>query len=135
MLEISSRVVSAIGDEASRYSWRETCGLLFGSSDRIVSHLPCRNAAPDPRAAFEIDPAQLIAALRAERNGGAPIAGCYHSHPDGAPTPSIRDAEAAAPNGWIWLIVAGRGTGCYRAVAEGRYHGRFDAVAHRLVKP
>ncbi len=135
MLEISSQLVAAIEVEACRYPAREVCGLLFGARDRIRSHLSCRNVAADPRSAFEIDPAQLIAALRAERSGGPSIAGCYHSHPSGTSMPSPRDADAAAPNGWVWLIVGGHGTGVYRAVEDGRHHGRFDAIAHVLVQP
>ena len=34
---------------------------------------------------LEIDPAKLIAALRAERGGGPAVVGCYHSHPRGGP--------------------------------------------------
>ena len=134
VLEISSRVLERIVDEASRTRWREVCGLLVGTPDRVTGALPCRNVALDPRTAFEIDPAQLIAAHRAARAGGPTIVGCYHSHPDGALTPSARDAEAAVPDGSIWIIVAGRGTGIYRAVKYGRYAGRFDAVERMIVE-
>lgn len=128
-LRISSAVLRRIVGEADASAGREVCGLLFGTAERIEDALSCRNVASDPASAFEIDPARLIAAHRAARAGGPPILGCYHSHPGGPPLPSARDAAAAAPDGAIWIIVAGRNTGCYRAVEEGRYHGRFDAVA------
>ena len=105
----------------------EVCGLLLGGSDDVAGVLHCRNVAADPSVAFEIDPAQLIAALRAARAGGPPVVGCYHSHPNGFPQPSRRDAAEAEPNGWLWLI-AGRGVALYRAVVEGAWHGRFDDV-------
>ncbi|MGK6319712.1 Mov34/MPN/PAD-1 family protein [Sphingomonas sp. DT-204] len=131
--EISRSVLDDIHAEAEAFPFQETCGLLFGTPARITTHLRCRNVAPDPRKAFEIDPTQLIAAYKGARQGGPSIVGCYHSHPLGAPEPSLQDAAAAEPNGWIWLIVAGRGTGCWRAVPEGPRVGRFEAVPYSVV--
>lgn len=122
---IAKEVLAEILDHAA-VSPVEVCGLLFGTSDAIIGALPCRNVAPNPAIAFEIDPAQLIAALRAERAGGPRVVGCYHSHPSGDPTPSRRDAADAAPNGWLWLIVAGAEAALFRAVAGGKLHGRFS---------
>lgn len=133
VLEISSTLLARLLSEAARSPGREVCGLLTGSATRIAEAVACRNVAPDPRVAFEIDPAQLIAAHRAERGGGPAIVGCYHSHPNGAPEPSARDAAAAAPDGSVWLIVAGGKVGCYRAAETGRHHGRFDAADYRSV--
>ncbi|WP_353203549.1 M67 family metallopeptidase [Sphingomonas sp.] len=133
-LEISSTLLARLLNEAEKTPDREVCGLLFGSPTRILGSLSCRNVAPDPRIAFEIDPAQLIAAHRAERKGGPKIVGCYHSHPGGPPLPSARDAAAAMPDGSIWLIMAGRGTGIYRATENGTIEGRFVAVRHEMVE-
>lgn len=130
-LEIASGVLTAIADEAARSAQHEICGLLFGTDRRIAARLSCTNVAAQPRLAFEIDPTQLLAAHRAERAGGPHIVGCYHSHPGGIATPSARDADAAVPDGRIWLIVAGGRIGCYRAVADGAHHARFDAVSYR----
>lgn len=109
----------------------EVCGLLLGRSDRVTRARPCRNVAADPGRSFEIDPAQLIAALRAERDGGPRVVGCYHSHPSGSSAPSFRDAAGAAPNGWLWLIVARDRIGLWRAVPAGERHGRFDPLPLR----
>lgn len=132
-LEIASEALDAIANEAVRSGGREVCGLLFGSADRVMAAQSCRNVAGDPRTAFEIDPAQLIAAHRATRAGGPQIVGCYHSHPSGAPEPSVRDAEAAVPDGSIWLIVAGGEVRCWHAVAGGHRHGRFDPIEYGLI--
>lgn len=129
-LEISSTLLQRLLEAAAETPDREVCGLLLGTPVRIEAMLPCRNVAPDPHVAFEIDPSQLIAAYRAERGGGPRIVGCYHSHPVGAPTPSARDAAAAAPDDWIWAILAEGGAGWYRAVEHGRLHGRFDPLRH-----
>ena len=106
----------------------EVCGLLLGTADRIDAALPCRNVAADPATAFEIDPAQLIAAHRAARRGGAQVLGCYHSHPSGDARPSRRDAAGAEANGWIWVIVGGGEVRAFHAVEQGVVHGRFDLL-------
>jgi len=85
---------------------REVCGLLWGDEGRITAVKPARNVAADPAATFEVDPQALIAALKAERQGGPRLIGHYHSHPNGDPSPSPRDLAAAEP-GRLWLIVGG----------------------------
>ncbi|WP_375382151.1 Mov34/MPN/PAD-1 family protein [uncultured Sphingomonas sp.] len=127
-LEIASAVLDAIVAEAAG-SPVEICGLLFGDDARIVERRRCRNVAAEPAVAFEIDPAALLAAHRAMRRGGLRLVGCYHSHPSGTPEPSARDAAAAAPDGWFWLIATTRAVGAWRAVERGQQHGRFDPVA------
>ncbi|MDB5700745.1 MAG: family peptidase [Sphingomonadales bacterium] len=84
----------------------EVCGLLFGKADRIDVASPTRNVAADTRTSFEIDPAVLIAALRAERDEGATVSGYFHSHPNGLGSPSATDAMMAVHDDRIWLIIA-----------------------------
>lgn len=131
-ISISRCVADVIHAEAEDAPNSEVCGLLFGTPGTIVGHVRCRNVASDPADGFEIDPQALIAAHRRARAGGPAIIGCYHSHPSGRACPSERDAHSAAPNGWLWLIVAAGQLGCYRAVAGGRYYDRFDEVAFDL---
>lgn len=107
----------------------EICGLLLGDAGTIFTARLCTNVADDPRARFEIDPAALIAAHRAARQGGPTIVGCFHSHPAGLAMPSPRDAADAAADGSLWLIVAGGRVTAWRAVAAGERHGRFESVA------
>jgi proteasome lid subunit RPN8/RPN11 len=104
--------------DASRHE--EVCGLLLGDGERIDAILPAANVAEDPRTAFEVDPAVLLAAHRAARLGGPQIVGCYHSHPNGSATPSPADAAAAVP-GQYWLILAGGQARLYRAGKDGRF--------------
>lgn len=92
--------------------------------------LPAANVASDRRARFEIDPATLIRAHRAEREGGSRIMGCYHSHPGGNPLPSAEDAAQAPPGGALWLICAGPPwtITAWRTSPHGTVQGRFDPV-------
>ena len=131
VLDISSTVVAHILAAAAGSPDHEVCGLLFGSAARVEAAKACRNVAAEPARRFELDPVALLAAHRAARAGGPAIVGHYHSHPSGSAVPSTCDAEAAAADGAIWLIVAGGELCGWRAVAEGAIHGRFVPVTLR----
>lgn len=117
-VRIASCVVEVIHRAAQAAAPEEACGLLFGSDRSIERAEEVANRAPDPARHFEIDPASLIAALRAERAGGEPIAGYWHSHPFGDASPSATDAAMAAPDGRLWLIAAGGRLAAWRAVGD-----------------
>ena len=106
---------------------REACGLLFGTGAAITAFTETVNVAASPETRFEVDPAALFQALRAERAGGASLLGYWHSHPSGDPMPSATDAALAAPDGKLWLVLGGEGVTCWRAGTGGRWN-RFDAV-------
>ncbi|MBB5708884.1 M67 family metallopeptidase [Sphingomonas xinjiangensis] len=119
-------MLEAIRRESAIVAPEEGCGLLFGDADAILGWTPARNVAAEPERRFEIDPAALFAAIRAERAGGQPLAGYWHSHPSGDPTPSRTDAAMAAPDGKLWLILGGEFR-LWRAGTSG-LHGRFAEV-------
>ncbi len=129
---ISRALLAAILADCAVDPAVERCGLLFGTDAAIAAVRPCANVAAAPARRFELDPAALIAALRAERAGGPRLVGHYHSHPDGQAMPSATDAAAAAPDGRLWLIVAGGGVRAWRSVTDRQdgalRHGRFAAV-------
>ncbi len=106
-LEISRGVLDAIRGAAAAAHPLEACGLLFGSNGLIDAQHATANVAADPDKGFEIDPAALFAALRAERAGGPTLLGYWHSHPTGNVRPSARDLDAAQDDGKVWVIVAG----------------------------
>jgi len=125
---ISRCVVELIQRAAAEAAPREACGILFGADDEITGCQVTDNVSEIPETQFEIDPAALFAALRAERAGGARIAGYWHSHPGGDASPSAMDAAMAVPDGKLWLIVAGADVRLWRAVGDGAVHGRFEAI-------
>ncbi|KPL69595.1 peptidase [Erythrobacter sp. SG61-1L] len=92
--------------EAARAVPEEACGLLLGAGGRITEARAATNVALDKARHFEIDPAALIDAHRAERGGGPELVGYYHSHPSGLPEPSVTDREQAAGDGKVWAIAA-----------------------------
>ena len=67
------------------------------------------NVATDPSQHFEIDAAVLIATEKQARQGGPSILGYFHSHPNGLTRPSKQDADGAADDGRVWLIIADGG--------------------------
>ncbi len=106
----------------------ECCGLLFGSNARLDTIASTRNVSAAPDTHFEIDPSALIAAEQQSRSGGAELLGYFHSHPNGECSPSKTDAEMAAADGRIWIIIAGTQVSAWRAAANGTLFGRFDSV-------
>lgn len=116
-------------EAARRAHPHEACGLLLGRAPgRIERAVPAANVAPDPARRFEIDPAALIAAFKAERAGGPRVLGYWHSHPNGIAAPSATDRGAASGDGRVWAIVAGPAIGWWRDTADG-----FVALSTRQV--
>jgi proteasome lid subunit RPN8/RPN11 len=110
--------------EAARAHPAEACGLLLGErsrgQERITAITPTANVAADPARHFEIDPAALIAAHRAERLAEGPVLlGWYHSHPSGDATPSAADQASAPRDGRLWAIVAAGTVRLWRDAAAG----------------
>lgn len=113
-LKISRDALAGIRAEVAATHPLEACGLLFGSDHEIDGWQVAPNVAARPEIEFEIDPATLFVALRAERAGGPRLIGYWHSHPNGDVRPSERDREAAQVDGKIWVIVAGDDIAAWR---------------------
>lgn len=132
---ISSDLLDMIAMLAEASPDFEICGIMLGDTDRIDQIAPCTNRAANPATHFELDPAALLAAARAERRGGPRVIGYYHSHPKGSPVPSLTDASGAASDGMLWLIASGDGLRCWVARAGGSVLGRFDPVDLAIEPP
>ena len=117
LMHISSKSIAAIRAHAAKTPEIEVCGLLFGTAECINAAHPCGNISDTPTTMFEIDPAALIAAHKAQRAGGAKLIGHYHSHPGGVFSPSATDAESADAVGQYWLIIAGAEIGLWHVTA------------------
>ena len=103
---ISASALACIRAAAIAAYPNEACGLLFGTEARIIEATDAKNIAAEPASRFEIDPAALFAAHRRSREGPLALIGCWHSHPNGAFSPSTYDAAGVADPAWIWLIEA-----------------------------
>lgn len=125
---VTSGANATLLTEAAKAYPLEACGLLLGQGDVIMEAAPVRNVHADPARHFELDPAALIAAHRAAREGGLQVLGYYHSHPTGSTCPSTTDQAAASGDGRIWAIVAGAAIGWWRDAPGG-----FEPLPLRLV--
>jgi proteasome lid subunit RPN8/RPN11 len=123
---LTSGVLTALIAAARDKHPCEACGILLGANDRIIATIPAANVHITPETHFEIDPQALIDAHRAARAQGAlQVIGYYHSHPNGEPVPSNTDQAAAARNGGIWAIIAGRDVRLWRDGPQG-----FESVSY-----
>lgn len=129
---ISRSILNGMKKASAAAAPREACGLLLGAASAIARFSECANVAEAPEIRFEIDPAALFAALRAERAGGPALLGYWHSHPSGDAAPSATDAAMAAPDGKLWIILGGEDITCWRAGERGVW-GRFAAEPLLLV--
>lgn len=101
----------------------EGCGLLAGRNGRVQGHYPIDNRLKSVTA-FEMEPAQLIAAFMDFEGMGQHLLAVYHSHPNGPAFPSSSDiaqanypeavqiifsmAELSEPTYGAFLVVDGR---------------------------
>jgi proteasome lid subunit RPN8/RPN11 len=89
----------------ARESWpQECCGLLIGSRGVIAEARPVPNRALDPTRQYEIDPRDLLGAVRAARGRGLEVIGAYHSHPRSPARPSPTDAAGGFED-FLFVIV------------------------------
>jgi proteasome lid subunit RPN8/RPN11 len=104
----------------------EFCGILLGRRDlagsRVARLLPTPNVHGNPRRAYSISPAAVIAAQRKSREHDLQILGFVHSHPDHAAEPSASDLDQALWMGCIYGIVSVH-AGTYSEVAFYRLEG------------
>jgi len=110
-VRFDSRVLSAIAAEAAAAYPNEGCGALLGpkgegAAPRITQTLPVPNSeAGRPRDRFEVAPLDYLAVEDEADRRGLALVGFWHSHPDGAASPSSTD-RAYAWEGLLTVIVA-----------------------------
>ena len=109
----------------------EACGLLVGrnTGDRFI---PITNISSQANE-YEMDPAELIAALRSLRETGERLLGIFHSHPHGPAEPSETDVERAYYPDAAHLIVSLADPGSPQAVAFRIVDGGILPVELRVI--
>jgi proteasome lid subunit RPN8/RPN11 len=88
-LTLAPGILDDVIEHAKACYPKEGCGLLTPSR-----FIPVTNTAASA-SEFEMDPAELIGALRNLREAGEKLTGIYHSHPHGPARPSRTDIERA----------------------------------------
>jgi proteasome lid subunit RPN8/RPN11 len=95
--------LEAIEAHARRVVPQECCGLLIGDAERIDEAVAVENHAHDPLRRYEIDPKDIIAAIKRCRGTPRRVIGAYHSHVLRSPEPSESDRAEAAGD-FLYLI-------------------------------
>jgi len=72
----------------------ECCGLIAGREQSATRFIPITNRLASTTE-FDMEPAELIAAIRSLRTNGESLQAIFHSHPRGPAVPSPRDIERA----------------------------------------
>ena len=102
---LPAAVRNAVIAHAREAAPAECCGVLVGSSGRIVSAVRAGNLSDNPNR-FLLDPKDHIRARRDARAAGLDVIGFYHSHPHSPAEPSETDrAEAWLYPNHLHLIV------------------------------
>nr|WP_276233314.1 desampylase [Halosegnis sp. DT85] len=128
-MRLASDAREAMVAHAREGAPEEVVGVLVGERDpdRVTRVERATNAAADPETRYELDPAELLAALDAVEAAGDEVVGFYHSHPRGPLAPSETDERLATWGGYVYAIVSLDGD---PAVGAWRWTGeRFDPVA------
>lgn len=85
---------------------REICGLVAARNGEPDRAIRISNASPQPKRLFEMDDAELVAAMKSMRAAGETLFAIYHSHPGSAPRPSLADLERAGHPEALHLIIS-----------------------------
>ena len=108
VLRLPARLQRGLIAAAAAAPNEEVCGLLAGRDGLPDERLPVTNALHRPDA-FDMDPAELIAAMRHLREAGRELVAIYHSHPASAAYPSQTDvAENRYPEA-VHVIIGREG--------------------------
>jgi len=103
-ITLSRQACHTILEQAMRSPEVEVCGLIGATSDRFNVY-PVENISPTPQHRFDMEPRQLITAMRHIRERGERLYAIYHSHPRGPAHPSATDiAEANYPNAACLIV-------------------------------
>lgn len=104
MITVVQRVLDEMHAHAHEESPRECCGMLVGTTDRILDSARAANLE-DGTTRFRIDPRDHIRAIRDARTRSLDVIGFYHSHPRSRAYPSATDVAEAGYAGVLHLIV------------------------------
>lgn len=95
MLRVSKAVLERTLAHLEAELPNEGVGLWAGRGNRVSQVIPLPNVHPEPRVAYQAEPAALIKAIQELEEGGLELLAIYHSHPTGSAQPSPSDQQQA----------------------------------------
>ena len=95
MVSLSRAQVDEIIAHAKELPKEEICGVLGGRDNRVSSLYRAQNAAPEGtrRTRFEMEPRDMLRAMRAIDDADLELIGFYHSHTHTRAYPSPTDVD------------------------------------------
>ena len=84
----------------------EVCGLIAGRDGRTVKLYRTTNSDPTPRVRYNVDPLELLNALREMERNRWSLMAIYHSHPATEAYPSATDIGLAYYPEAVYVIVS-----------------------------
>jgi proteasome lid subunit RPN8/RPN11 len=91
----------------------ETCGIVFGTAkDGIVAadgYAIIRNRSFSPTDTFSFHPEDWVTVYFQTQKNQRNIVGFFHSHPQSAAVPSLKDEHGAIPWGTYWIVSFAKG--------------------------
>lgn len=107
-MRIQRRFVDEIARHATEAFPVECCGFLIGLADdggTVKGVVRAQNVASQPDEGYDVDPEEFARADADAEGKGWEVIGVYHSHPNWAACPSMRDVDAFW-SGVAYVIVA-----------------------------
>ena len=108
-MRVRRAVIDAMITHARADAPLECCGLLLGREGLIDECRPAANLRSSP-VAYQLDPRDHFAAIRAARQTGRAVIGAYHSHPGSPAVPSRTDVAEAYDPQLLYVILSLSGT-------------------------
>jgi proteasome lid subunit RPN8/RPN11 len=84
----------------------ETCGIIAGKEGRALKIYALKNIDPDPRIRYNVDPIELLHALRETEDLGREHLAIYHSHPASPAYPSPTDIARAFYPDVVYVLIS-----------------------------
>ena len=103
---LPSSYINEIVDHAREGSPNEICGLIAGKNGRPVKLYRTTNNDPNPRVRFNVEPLELLNALREMEENGWDLLSIYHSHPMSDAYPSATDIGLCHYSNAVYIIVS-----------------------------
>jgi proteasome lid subunit RPN8/RPN11 len=99
--QLEQLIAQARGDAPN-----ETCGIIAGREGRALKIYALKNVNPDPRIRYNVDPNELLHALREMEDLGWEHLAIYHSHPATPAYPSPTDIARAFYPDVVYMLIS-----------------------------
>ena len=105
-IHLPRTIVNKLLSQAQSHADIEVCGLISAKAGQAENVYPVDNISLDKQHLFEMDPKNQIQAMKAMRENNEQLFAIYHSHPDTAAEPSIKDIAQSSYPETLYLIIS-----------------------------